>query len=370
MPSFLADYIRIIAAAIPVDYSDNYDADRFGPEPTNWRTFARRIRSCFTWLGFITVRRAKGTLVSGMQFVEPHISSLEWLYSNLADAESREILVKVIAFRALGHRKIKLPLNCPEHWSRIYSMKKLAAGSETIDSGFEGWKLPKMDLTELGYPISIFFQADGAVTDFVEQQYRCETPEGPIECAAGDVAIDAGGCWGDTALYFAHKVGAKGTVASFEFLPGNLKIYEKNLGLNPELAKRIRLFKNPVWSCSGVDLFVNANGPATSVSDKPCRLDALKVQTRSIDDLVQYGELERVDFIKMDIEGAELAALQGAAQVIRRFKPELAITVYHNLDDFWTIPQYLDRLNLGYRFYLRHFTIYAGETVLFAKALV
>ena len=45
----------------------------------------------------------------------------------------------------------------------------------------------------------------------------------------------------------------------------------------------------------------------------------------------------------------------------------MAITGYHSLEDFWQIPQYLDSLNLGYLFYLSHFTIHAEETVLFAK---
>ena len=73
-----------------------------------------------------------------------------------------------------------------------------------------------------------------------------------------------------------------------------------------------------------------------------------------------------VDFIKMDIEGAESEALEGAKQTIRAFHPKLAISVYHKLDDFWTIPKYIDQLGMGYRFYLRHFTIHREETVLFA----
>jgi hypothetical protein len=52
---------------------------------------------------------------------------------------------------------------------------------------------------------------------------------------------------------------------------------------------------------------------------------------------------------------------------LRQFKPKLAITVYHDFKDFWMIPQFLDELGLNYRFYLRHFTIHAEETVLFAK---
>jgi hypothetical protein len=70
----------------------------------------------------------------------------------------------------------------------------------------------------------------------------------------------------------------------------------------------------------------------------------------------------------MDIEGAELEALKGAKKTLLLFKPKLAISVYHNLHDLWTIPQWIESLDLGYQFYLRHFTIHSEETVLFAKA--
>ena len=55
-------------------------------------------------------------------------------------------------------------------------------------------------------------------------------------------------------------------------------------------------------------------------------------------------------------------------KVLHHFKPKLAITVYHSLEDFWEIPRWIDGLGLGYKFYLRHFTIHAEETVLFAIA--
>jgi hypothetical protein len=69
----------------------------------------------------------------------------------------------------------------------------------------------------------------------------------------------------------------------------------------------------------------------------------------------------------MDIEGAELNALHGAEQTIRTFKPKLAISVYHKPNDLAEIPSYLNNLGLGYEFFLDHFTIYGGETVLFAN---
>ena len=76
--------------------------------------------------------------------------------------------------------------------------------------------------------------------------------------------------------------------------------------------------------------------------------------------------VSKVDFIKMDIEGAEYDALAGAQDVLQRFRPRLAISLYHRPSDFVTIPRYLDSLGLNYRFYLDHHTLYINESVLFA----
>jgi FkbM family methyltransferase len=231
-----------------------------------------------------------------------------------------------------------------------------------------GFQLAKMNLRKIGYPIELFFVPFAVVTQFIDQPYRCATPTGIIEAGEGDVVIDAGGCWADTALYFAAKVGKHGNVVSFEFLPNNLKIYQRNLDLNPDLALRIKLFPFPLWSSSDQELFINGQGPATSVGATPNSPDAKAIRTVSIDHLLERGDLNRVDFIKMDIEGAELPALQGAEATLRRFRPKLAISVYHRLSDFWQIAQYLDSLGLGYKLHLRHFTIHVEETVLFARS--
>ena len=366
MKTFLLDYTRALADAIGADFDDNWDAFRFGPEPPGG--LGAKLRRSLASRGLVTAGAARQTITGGLGFVEPHLADLEWLYAILADGASREILVKLAAYRALGHRKIKLPLNNPEYWETRRKAMALPHGSEEIDPHFLGWKLHRRDLRAFGYPIEMFTGPGACVTTFVHQQYRCETPDGPIACCEGEVAVDAGGCYGDTALYFAHLAGADGKVASFEFLPDNLAVLRKNLALNPSLASRIRLYEHPVWSESGKELFVSGAGPGTTVGPERKDPGAQKVQTLKIDDLVARGDFPRIDFIKMDIEGAELEALKGSESVLRQFKPKLAITVYHDFKDFWTIPQFLDGLGLGYRFYLRHFTIHSEETVLFAVA--
>lgn len=88
-----------------------------------------------------------------------------------------------------------------------------------------------------------------------------------------------------------------------------------------------------------------------------------KVDVAAIDSLPLANE---ITFIKMDIEGAELSALKGAKKTIQNNKPRLAICVYHKDEDITEIPAYLKHLVPEYKFYLRHYSLCAYETVLYA----
>ncbi len=87
----------------------------------------------------------------------------------------------------------------------------------------------------------------------------------------------------------------------------------------------------------------------------------------SVDAIDNILRGRRADFIKMDIEGAELNALKGAEQTIKRDKPILAICVYHKREDLLEIPAYISSVYGGYKFYLRAYGgPYSIELVLYA----
>lgn len=73
-----------------------------------------------------------------------------------------------------------------------------------------------------------------------------------------------------------------------------------------------------------------------------------------------------VSFIKMDIEGVELKALEGAKNTICKNRPKLAICVYHKREDLYSIPLYLKSLVPEYKFYLRNYHYMGVGTVLYA----
>lgn len=366
MSSFLSAYMGLVARSLGNDFDDNHDTDRFGPAPRIRRSVRQTVRRTAGRMGWVTTGLVRQTLDQALVLVEPLLRDLEWCYAHLADEESRELVVKLLAFRALGPGKIKLPLNNTEYWQKVAEMKRRAVGCETIDPGFLGFHLAKMNLREIGYPIKLFFFAPAVVIQFIEQPYRCIAHDRTIQAEEGDIVLDCGGCYGDTALYFAHKVGKSGKVATFEFLPANLEILTRNLALNPQLAERIEVISHPLWSEPDRELFVNGHGPAASVGPLAQTSGDQSIRTVSIDQIAKRESLPTVDFIKMDIEGAELPALLGAEQTLRRYRPKLAISVYHRLQDFWEVPRYLDSLGLGYQFFLRHFTIHQEETVLYA----
>lgn len=74
-------------------------------------------------------------------------------------------------------------------------------------------------------------------------------------------------------------------------------------------------------------------------------------------------------FIKMDVEGAELRALEGCKKLIWTSRPDLAICVYHCINHIWDIPILLDDWDLGYKFYLRTYSSCTMETVLYATTI-
>jgi len=94
--------------------------------------------------------------------------------------------------------------------------------------------------------------------------------------------------------------------------------------------------------------------------------DGVKVPIVKIDDVLKK---KKVSFIKMDIEGAEIPALNGAQNIIRTQTTDLAICVYHKVTDLWEIPLMLKSMCEEYVFYLRTHAPSAGETVLYATLL-
>lgn len=359
MNNFLGELIRVIDKNIYNYYLDNYDNYRFNKKINGVKDYLIHFLSN---LGIQTRSVSLDVLAS----ISADIPSFDRLYNLLEDEKSRDTLLQVLAYRILGHRKIKLPLNTPDFKKNIDLIDRLKNANDYFDSGFLHFILYRYNLNSLGYPLEFYFTSLGIWHTFIIKQYEYRNESMAIKADKGNIVFDCGGCWGDTALYFANEVGANGKVYSFEFVKSNIEIFNRNISMNQNFSGNIHLVNHPVWSESGIAFYVNDRGPASTVSFQATE-HSMPVYSLSIDEFVAANNISGVDFIKMDIEGAELNALKGAMNVIKKFKPKLAIAVYHRIPDFYEIPFWINDLNLGYKFYLGHYSIHKEETILFAQ---
>ena len=132
----------------------------------------------------------------------------------------------------------------------------------------------------------------------------------------------------------------------------------------PKLCKMTELIPKGLWSSETELVFneVDNYGSSSFITNKGSGKEQV-IATTSID-IVSHGE--PVTFIKLDIEGAELEALKGAQNTIRKYHPTLAISIYHKPEDIIELPAYIKSLEPGYNLYLRNYHLDCTETVLYA----
>jgi FkbM family methyltransferase len=175
----------------------------------------------------------------------------------------------------------------------------------------------------------------------------------------GDVAVDAGGNIGFYSLMMAEKVGAEGCVHSFEPVPSTYLKLKTNVELNPQVSN-VRINKNALWNKEEELHFSlsvkNANNcGGYSASAKDHSIEQVNCQAFTLENYFNVNHLHRLDALKMDIEGAELAALEGASKVLENYRPIVLLEVYRKAcEDFGYSPNSLWRIfqKLDYKAYL------------------
>ena len=285
--------------------------------------------------------------------------------SLLADQTSRDLLLDVISTRVLGEHHARLPVSQAEFRAACARIDEDMREESEVDASEGGGSLHRYAVPGRRGSVTLIGVAFLVHEFFGSEQYALRRPGVEIAPEAGDVVIDGGGGWGETALYFADAVGAGGLVLSFEFVADNLRLFGRNMALNPHLRDQVRLVAHPIWSAPGVDLAYAPAGGQTSVAAPAGATE--EARTESIDHACAEHGIDRVDFLKLDVEGAEMEALRGAEQTIRRARPKLALSVYHRDEDLARIPAWVHDLGLGYRLFMDHSWPGPAETVLFAQ---
>jgi FkbM family methyltransferase len=142
----------------------------------------------------------------------------------------------------------------------------------------------------------------------------------------GDTVIDVGAYYGYFTIYAARKVGKTGKVIAFEPDPENFEILKNNVALsglnNVILVERGLFNKN-----TEVDLSSDFSR-SSIVENKNAQSSSIKIQCSPLDDEMRNLGINRIDFLKMDIEGAEVEALEGAEEALKNIS-HVAIACYH-----------------------------------------
>jgi len=219
------------------NYENNYDYHRFGRQPSKNKSFKYKIKTYIIdqlkRRNFVRIN-AKENLkhFAELQKWKDYDLALQSFYELLSDDNSKKLLVKILSYRILGHKKIVLHNNLKQYWNSLKKIESITDFENNIPIRFMNWSLKFIDLNKIGIPIKLYFTPPGAHKDFILKQYEYCNENVLIKALPGDYVIDAGACWGDTALYFANEVGIEGRVFSFEFIPSNIELFKKNLNLS------------------------------------------------------------------------------------------------------------------------------------------
>lgn len=293
--------------------------------------------------------------------VDRLLPELEPVSERLADEASRELLADLLAFHVLGPRHVRLPANHPGYWRLRSTVRGLRRARRTFRVGRHDLDLYQVQAPD-GSSYRMHNAPYGVLLSTLLDHYEFDRDGVRIGVRPGDLVIDGGGCWGESALRFAAASGPDGCVLSYEFGEENLAVFRANLELNPELADRTEIVEAPLWS-EATWLDREFTGPSIRV--------ARGTEESGLRAVTVDAEVDRVGrslgFLKLDVEGAEPDVLEGARRTLERDRPRLAISLYHSLSHLAEIPRWVSALDAGYEMYLDHPTIDAWETVLFCR---
>jgi len=201
----------------------------------------------------------------------------------------------------------------------------------------------------INFKISFDYEFMHGFTNNHEEQYFDKEIIPPIKNIR---FFDGGGYVGDTASEVIKNYPDFKKIYLVEPIAENIRIASRELGE----------YENIEFLSCGVSnkketLYFNEEKSFSSIYGKGTQ----SVEVDTIDNIVK----EKVDYIKLDIEGAEQNAIEGACATIKKYKPILAICVYHKAEDWYKIPQKVLAIESDYKIYLRHYMEGIFETVMY-----
>lgn len=186
---------------------------------------------------------------------------------------------------------------------------------------------------------------------FTDTVYRLHDHEVFIDCGAYD---------GDTIRDFTHaleKHTGNGTYRQAYAFEPNAEPFA-TLVRNYKSSNSVICIRRGVWNEKATLRFSSDKLRSSKLSDS----GDVEIEVDRMDDMIPDAE---PTLIKMDLEGAELPALEGGKDLINKHAPKIAVCVYHKNDDLFLIPAFIESLDVSYNFYLRAHESKSSELVLY-----
>lgn len=205
-------------------------------------------------------------------------------------------------------------------------------------------------------------------TEVDKSSYPQYFEKGLFEFSEKEVFVDGGFFTGDTAEEFVRQTNGKYQMI-YGFEPDRFVREKVPSSLKNE---HVQIIPKGLDEKEGTVYFATTGGHSQAsggnvVEGVDDAENVVQIPVTSIDRFFENKPADlQPTFIKMDIEGAEKAALKGAENTIRRYKPRLAICVYHKPEDIYELTRIIKEYNPQYQLTLRHYAHYFWETVLYA----
>lgn len=180
------------------------------------------------------------------------------------------------------------------------------------------------------------------------------------------VVIEGGLADGINTVEFLHVMPKLEKIYGFEPLY-NAYVHPHKSYLNAN--SKVEILTQGLWhENSTLAIDTSSELPLASVStlEEARFASHIEIEVVSIDSFVGQRGIEKVDFMKFDIEGAELNALKGAYKTLQKDRPKLAISIYHSYEDLYQIALFLNETLKNYSYRLGQYHYDLGETVLYA----
>jgi FkbM family methyltransferase len=186
---------------------------------------------------------------------------------------------------------------------------------------------------------------------------------------ADDIVLDAGANCGHLSIFFSKLVGKEGLVYAFEPDVINIERINRNQQLNKDLFDNIKIEELLLWDENKLVDFYEAGTVGSSAVWIPDADKCVQKQAVRIDDWVLKNNIKKLNFIKMDIEGAEIEALDGCVQTMEALKPNFAIASYHIVNGeptYIKVEAFFKKMNYPYqtvRFRKNEIITFAGSFI-------